>query len=59
MMQCTPLEMWNWHAVLVGIHTRRYNTKILECLSVNLRTVLRLQKQLDESNGDYPVDIMV
>ena len=27
--------------------------KISQCLGVNLRTVQRIQKELDESNGDY------
>ena len=27
--------------------------KILECLGVNLRTLQRIRKELDESNSDY------
>ena len=28
MIQFTPLEIWKWHAVLLGIHFRSPNTKI-------------------------------
>ena len=52
MMQFTPPEIWKWHHVLLDIHARNYNIKIAECLDVNLRTVQRIQKELDESNGD-------
>ena len=31
-------EFWKWYAVLFGIHNRGYNTKIPECLGVNMRT---------------------
>ena len=39
--------------MLFGIHVRRPNIKTSECLGVNLKTVQRIQKELDESNGDY------
>ena len=52
-MQFTPPEIWKEHSVLLGIHTESSNTKISECLRVNLRTIQRIQKVLDESNGNY------
>ena len=53
MMQFTPTELWKRHAVLLGIYARSSNTKISECLGINLRTVQRIRKEFDESNGDY------
>ena len=54
MMQLTPPEIWKWHAVLLlSIHAVSFKTNILECLGVNLKTVQRIQKQLDKSNGFY------
>ena len=41
------------HAVLLDIHTGHANIKISECLGVNLKTVLRIFKKLNESNQDY------
>ena len=43
MMQST--QIWKWHAVLLGIHTERLQYKDFG--------VLRIQKGLDESTGDY------
>ena len=53
MTQFTPPEIWKQHAGLLGIHVRSSYTKISECLDVNLRTVRKIRKELDESNGDY------
>ena len=52
-MQFTLQEFLKRHAGLFGIHYGTSNTNVLECLDVNLRTVLRIRKKLDESNGDY------
>ena len=51
--QFTFPEIWKWHAVLVGIHAGGSNRKILQYLDVDLKTVQRIQKELDEFNGDY------
>lgn len=53
MTQLTPSEIQKWYAVLLGIRTGSSNTIIAECLGVNLRTVQRILKELDESNIDY------
>ena len=53
MAQLTPPEIWKWHAVLLGVHTVCSNTKISLCLGVNQKAVQKIQKELEESNGDY------
>ena len=53
MTQFTPPEIWKRHAVLLGIHAGSTNMKISECLGINRRTVQRIRKELEESNGDY------
>ena len=40
-------------AVLLDIHTGSYNTKISVGLSVNMRTMQRTRKELDEAHSDY------
>ena len=37
-MQFLPLEIRKQHTVLFGIHAKSTNTKISECLGVNLKT---------------------
>ena len=51
MTQFTLPEILNQHVVLLGIHIRTANTKILERSNVNVRAVQRIQKE--EFNGDY------
>ena len=46
-------KIWKQHAVIGSIHARRANIKISEYLGFNLRIVLRIQKELEESNDDY------
>ena len=53
MKQFTPSEIWKPHAELLVIHTKSSNMNISKCLSVNLKTMQRIQKELDESTGDY------
>ena len=49
-----PLEKFRKrYAVLFGIHSTSYNTKISQCSSVNLKTMQRIRKELDGFNGDY------
>ena len=52
-MQFPPPEIGKQYAVLLSIHAGSSNTKISYCLSVNLRTVQRIQKELNEFNGGY------
>ena len=53
LIQYTPLEIWKWYAVLVGIHVQSANTKISEYLGVNKRTVWKIKKELNKSKADY------
>ena len=46
-------KTWKRHAVLLDIHDEGFNTKISQCLGVNLSTMQTIRKKLDESNGDY------
>ena len=46
-------KFWKWHAVLFGIYSKIFNTKISECLGFNLRTVQKTQKDLNEASGHY------
>ena len=48
-----PPEIWKRHVVLFSIHVGTANTKISQCFDVNLRTVQRILKELDQSSGDY------
>ena len=41
------------HVVLFSIHSRRSNRKISQYLDVNLRTAQKIQKEFDESKGDF------
>ena len=50
--QFTHSEIWKWHTLLLGIHTRSANMKISEYLGVNLK-MQRIGKELDKSSGDY------
>ena len=45
MTQFPPPEIWKRHIILLDIQARSANTKISDCLAVNLRTVL--------TNGNY------
>ena len=53
MTQFTHPEIWKQHAVLLAIHARSSNAMISDCLGISLRTVQRIQKDLDEFNDDY------
>lgn len=53
MTQFVPPQIWTRHGVLLGIRAGSSNKNISECLGVNLRTVQRIRKDFDESNGDY------
>lgn len=46
-------RIWKRHAVLFSNKAGSPHTKISECLAINLRTVQRIQKELDESKGYY------
>ena len=52
MLKLTPPEIWKWHAVLLGIHARRFRTNISLCFSVNMRTMPKVLKELNKSYGD-------
>ena len=47
LIQFTHPEIWKQYAVLLA------DIMISDCLSVSLRTVQRIQKDLDEFNDDY------
>lgn len=51
--QFTLQKIWKRHAEKLGILTGISNKNISECLSIKLRTVQRILKKFDESNGDY------
>ena len=53
MMQFTPPEIRKQHTILLGIYSGCSNTKISQCLTVDLKTVQKMWKELDKSNGDY------
>ena len=38
----TPLQIWKWYTVLVGILARSSNTKISQCLCANMRSMQRI-----------------
>ena len=53
MAQFTPPEIWKYRVVMFGIHDKNFNTKILHCLGLSLKTEQRIRKELNESSGDY------
>ena len=50
--QLLTQEILKQHAVQLRIHYGISNTKVFGCLSVNLRTVQKIRKELDEHSGD-------
>ena len=52
-MQFTPPEIRKQHTILLGIYSGCSNTKISQCLTVDLKTVQKMWKELNKSNGDY------
>ena len=53
MTQFTPLKIWKLYAILHGIHFGSPDMKISRCLGVNMRTMQRIWKEMDEFNGCY------